>query len=202
MARPSRDADILAAALAAFAEQGYDATRVRDIARRAGVSDAALYCHHKSKESVALALFQLHMRRYSEALQAAVCDPAVSVRERIHAAAQRSLRMFAEEPHAFAFVITHQARFVPTLASDFPLPIPVVEALVREGQSDGSVRRGPVRLLTALVLGCILQPVRTVLEAPAGTISVHTPAARAIVAEAAWRTIANKHEQFEDGADR
>ena len=53
MPRPSRESEILDAALACFAERGYDGTRVRHIAQRAGVSEAALYRHHPSKEAVA-----------------------------------------------------------------------------------------------------------------------------------------------------
>jgi len=189
MARVSREPQILAAALAVFAERGYDGTRVRDIAERAGVSEAALYCHHSSKEEVALALFRTHMRRYSEALSAVAGDRRLSVRERIRGVALRSLAAFAEEPDAFAFVVTHQARFIASLPADFPFPIRVVEGLLREGQEEGSVRAGPARLLTALVLGCIMQPVRTALEAPAGSVEVSSPEALAIVADGAWASI-------------
>ena len=189
MARPSRDADILAGALAAFAELGYDGTRVRDIARRAGVSEAALYCHHASKEDVALALFRTHMRRYAEALGALAGERELAVADRIRAIALRSLRAFGEERDAFAFLMTHQSRFIGALPADFPFPIRILERLVREGQRDGSIRRGPVRLLAALVFGCILQPVRTVLEAPPGTIDVRSASACELIADAAWATI-------------
>jgi AcrR family transcriptional regulator len=189
MARPSRDAEILAGALAVFAERGYDATRVRDIAQRAGVSEAALYCHHASKQDVALALFRTHMRRYSEVLEAVAGDRSLSVGDRIRALAARSLKAFGDERDAFAFVMTHQSRFIGALPADFPFPIRIVERLVREGQRDGSVRRGPVRLLAALVLGCIMQPVRTALEAPPGTIDLRSASARELIADAAWATI-------------
>jgi AcrR family transcriptional regulator len=190
MGRPSREAEIMAAALAVFAERGFDGTRVRDIAQRAGVSEAALYSHHPSKEALALALFRTHMARYSEALSEIAGDRALTMRERVEALAQRSLRSFQEEPDAFAFVLTHQSRFIAQLPADFPYAIRVLEGLVREGQREGSVRRGPVRLLTSLVFGCIAQPIRTVLEAPPGTIDLRTPRARAIVAAAAWAAIA------------
>ncbi len=189
MARPSRDAEILAGALAVFAERGYDGTRVRDIAQRAGVSEAALYCHHASKEDLALALFRTHMRRYAEALDALASERELAVADRIRAIALRSLRAFAEERDAFAFLMTHQSRFIGALPADFPFPIRIVERLVRQGQREGSIRPGPVRLLAALVFGCILQPVRTALEAPPGTIDVRSASARELIADAAWATI-------------
>jgi len=190
MARPSREAQILAGALAAFAEHGYDAVRVRDIAARAEVSEGALYSHYASKEELALALFRTHMGRYSEALREAAVGRDVPVAERIKAVALRSLDAFAEDSDAFAFVLTHQGRFIGALPVDFPFPIRIIEALVRKGQRDGSVRKGPVRLLAALSIGCVLQPVRTVLEAPPGTVEVRSAKARKIIAEGAWAVIA------------
>jgi AcrR family transcriptional regulator len=190
VARPNRDAQILDGALAAFAELGYDGTRVRDIARRAGVSEAALYVHHPSKEAVALALFRLHMARYAEALSAIADEADATVEARVRGIVERSLRAFAEEPDSFAFLLYHQGRFIASLPPEFPYPIRVVERLLRAGQADGSVRRGPVRLLAALVFGCIGQPVRTVIEAPPGTISLRGAAARNVVADAAWAAVA------------
>jgi AcrR family transcriptional regulator len=191
MTRPSRDAEIMAAALAVFVERGYDGTRIRHIAERAGVSDAALYAHHKSKEAVALALFRVHMTRYSEALAAVAEDLDLSVEDRIKGIARQTLEAFGSEPDSVAFIITHQSRFIGALPPDFPYAIRIVEGLIREGQRDGSVRAGPVRLLAALVFGCITQPIRTVLEAPAGSISLPGAAAHEIVAGAAWAAIAS-----------
>jgi AcrR family transcriptional regulator len=192
MARPNRDNEILAAALAVFVERGYDGARVRQIAERAGVSDAALYSHHKSKEDVALALFRRHIGRYAQGLDEVAGDAQVSVQDRVRRVAWRTVQAFIEEPDAVGFVITHQARFIGALPDDFRYPIRVVEELVRQGQADGSVRPGPVRVLAALVFGCIVQPIRTVLEAPPGTIDLRQQAAQALIADAAWSSIAQR----------
>ena len=45
-------ARLLEAAVIAFAEKGFHATTTRDIASAAGMSPAALYVHHKSKEEL------------------------------------------------------------------------------------------------------------------------------------------------------
>ncbi|WP_035751881.1 TetR family transcriptional regulator [Parafrankia discariae] len=45
-------ARLLAAALGAFAAKGFHGTTTRDIAAAAGMSSAALYVHHKSKEEL------------------------------------------------------------------------------------------------------------------------------------------------------
>lgn len=43
---------LLDAAVAAFAERGFHGTTTRDIAAAAGLSSAALYVHHRSKEEL------------------------------------------------------------------------------------------------------------------------------------------------------
>jgi AcrR family transcriptional regulator len=48
--RPNTRADILAAALDLFTSQGYEATSLREIADRLGITKAALYYHFPAKE--------------------------------------------------------------------------------------------------------------------------------------------------------
>src|SRR5262249_21205413 len=48
----ARPADILRAALDAFVENGFAATRLEDIAERAGVSKGTLYLYFESKEAL------------------------------------------------------------------------------------------------------------------------------------------------------
>ncbi|MFO1033322.1 MAG: helix-turn-helix domain-containing protein [Hyphomicrobiales bacterium] len=53
-----RPAEILAAALALFSEKGFAATRMDDVARRAGLSKGALYLYFPDKASLLAALVQ------------------------------------------------------------------------------------------------------------------------------------------------
>lgn len=51
--RPGHDLEsVLAAAVAAFTEQGFDATSVDDLARRLGISKSAVYHHVASKDAL------------------------------------------------------------------------------------------------------------------------------------------------------
>ena len=47
--KDARPAELLAAALDLFVERGYAATRLDDVARRAGVSKGTLYLYFESK---------------------------------------------------------------------------------------------------------------------------------------------------------
>jgi AcrR family transcriptional regulator len=62
---PDARSRLVAAATAAFAERGYHATTTRDIAARAGMSPAALYVHHSSKEEL---LFLISRQGHDAAL--------------------------------------------------------------------------------------------------------------------------------------
>ena len=70
---------LLLAAAEAFARQGYDGTRVADIAKLAGVSNGALYAHFDSKAALLVAALRTHGRRLLADLFAA--DPARPVVE-------------------------------------------------------------------------------------------------------------------------
>jgi len=50
--KENRPAEITQAALGAFAENGYAATRVDDVAKRAGISKGLLYLYFKTKEDL------------------------------------------------------------------------------------------------------------------------------------------------------
>lgn len=54
----ARPAEILEAALDLFTERGFKATRLEDVASRAGLSKAAIYLYFKDKTSLLMALVQ------------------------------------------------------------------------------------------------------------------------------------------------
>ncbi|HEX5927475.1 MAG TPA: TetR/AcrR family transcriptional regulator [Baekduia sp.] len=190
MPRPSREAEILDAALACFAERGYDATRVRHIAERAQVSEAALYRHHPSKKAVGLALFATHMRRYAALLQTVADDPDRSTQERVKGLVHAALQARRTDPTAHRFVLGHQQQFLSALPADFPYPIRIVDRLIQEGQADGTVKAGPVRVLSALVVGCLNQPAIVAQHAARGTIDLDSPGTADLIADGAWAAIA------------
>ncbi len=59
--KEARPGELIEAGLAEFAEKGFAATRLEDVARRAGVSKGTIYRYFESKE----ALFQAALRRGS-----------------------------------------------------------------------------------------------------------------------------------------
>ncbi|WP_344137810.1 TetR family transcriptional regulator [Saccharopolyspora halophila] len=80
-------ARLLDAAVAAFAEKGFHGTTTRDIATAAGLSSAALYVHHKSKEELLYLISRSGHENTLQLVQTAIAsspDPAAALRKLIH----------------------------------------------------------------------------------------------------------------------
>ncbi|MET1061511.1 MAG: TetR family transcriptional regulator [Aeromicrobium sp.] len=100
---------LINAAVEAFAEKGFHGTPTRDIAARAGMSPAAVYVHHESKESL---LFTVSLEGHRAALDviqraaASETDPVERLRTMIyqfslwHADHSRVGRIVQYEYHA------------------------------------------------------------------------------------------------------
>jgi len=74
MAAADRRALILEAARETFADGGYHATSLEEIADRAGVSKALLYEHFDSKRDLHAAMLELHVTELLERISAALVD--------------------------------------------------------------------------------------------------------------------------------
>jgi AcrR family transcriptional regulator len=155
--RPSQKDKILRAALDCFAELGYDATRVRHIADRAEVSEAALYRHYPSKEAVAQQLYGQHFSGFAAKLQEATA--AGNAEERLRQAVRTTLAAYRAEPAAFTFGVLHTPTFLPNLPAGTAYPIEILERVIVAGQHRGEVRTGQPNLLAAIFLGCVLRPI-------------------------------------------
>ncbi len=79
--KEDRPQEITEAALAAFAEKGYAATRVDDVAKRAGVSKGLLYLYFKTKEDLFKAVIRSFVVPRIEALTAIVDSSEMSAED-------------------------------------------------------------------------------------------------------------------------
>ena len=79
--KEARPQEITEAALAAFAENGYAATRVDDVARRAGVSKGLLYLYFKTKEELFKAVVRSLVMPRIDALTASVDTSELTAEE-------------------------------------------------------------------------------------------------------------------------
>jgi len=79
-----RRTQILEAAMAVFARQGFDQARMDDIAQEAGLSKGALYLYYKSKDAIIAAILQFFFTRAMKKLQGFLeSEEPPSVREQL-----------------------------------------------------------------------------------------------------------------------
>lgn len=157
MPRPSQKDAILRAAVECFAEHGYEGTRVRHVAERAGVSEAALYRHYPSMQALAAQLYAEHFTRFAARLAEVTAVGASE--ERLRRAVRVTLETYRAVPAAFTFAVLRTPTFLPELPAGTAYPIEIVERVIVAGQSQGEVRTGQPNLLAAIFLGCVLRPI-------------------------------------------
>jgi AcrR family transcriptional regulator len=183
--RPSQRTTIVDAALHCFAELGYDATRVKHIAERAGVAESAMYRHFPSKEAIAHELYAEFLARYAERLQR-LADAAEPPEDKLIALIALILATYRAEPDAFTFVVLNTNRRLPELPAGTIYPLDVIESVVAEAQSSGAVRDGQTNLLAAILLGVVVQPVVLATLGRPGALNLFTdPSYDVIITQAA-----------------
>ena len=91
--KEARPAEILAAALAEFSKQGFAATRLDDVAQRAGITKGTIYLYFDSKEALFRALLQQEAGRTFDLLEAMMASHdgpvAPLLRQLIHTAGRQ-----------------------------------------------------------------------------------------------------------------
>ncbi len=170
MPRPSQKDKILQAALECFADLGYDATRVRHVAERASVSEAALYRHYPSMEALAQQLYAYHFGAYATRLEEATS--LGTTEERLRRAVRTTLAYYRTEPAAFTFALLRTPTFLPNLPTRTRYPIEILERVIAAGQRKRELRTGQPNLLAAIFLGCVLRPILLATLAAPGALDL------------------------------
>src|SRR5215470_3480625 len=89
--RSMREA-ILDAAVQLFAEYGYHAAPLRDIARIAGIQAASIYYHYPSKQALLVEIMDTHMRQLNTNLEHILEQP-IGVSEKLYQAIAGHIRL-------------------------------------------------------------------------------------------------------------
>lgn len=145
------------AALELFVTKGVLGTSVRDIAAAAEIAEGGLYRHYASKEDLAWKLFSENYAGLAKEL-GDLAKAKGDLATRLGAMIHRFCRFFDEEPLLFRFLLLTQHQELPKLKSKTQSPVQVLHKLIAEAKKSGEIDAGDVDLLTAQVLGLILQP--------------------------------------------
>jgi AcrR family transcriptional regulator len=105
---PSMRAQILAAAVQLFAEYGYHAAPLRDIARIAGIQAASIYYHYPNKQSLLVEVMETYMQRLTDNLECILSECSDPV-QRLQAAITNHIRLHTTYKAEF-FIIDTEIR--------------------------------------------------------------------------------------------
>lgn len=160
MARPPKAREPLKqAALELFVERSVHGTGIREIAKHAGCSEAALYRHWANKEALVTALFQEHMNDVRDLLENAITKET-TLEGKVRAACRAAYKLYDEHPQVFRFVLLVQHELAKSIPPDMRMPQDVVADLVRDAAAKGEIpkpAKGEELLHAAAVIGIFLE---------------------------------------------
>ena len=185
-----RRKQIIEAALACFAEQGFSETTLEHIRSRSKASTGSIYHHFRNKEHLAAEVYVEGLVDYQSGLLAELAQ-RTDARAGISAMVHYHLRWVADHPDWARYLHRmRQAEFLaPTAASLKELDRTLVREVSRWFEPHiraGTLRSLPKDLYIALLLGPCQEFARQYLTARART-DIDT--ASQVLAEATWRAL-------------
>jgi AcrR family transcriptional regulator len=153
---------ILEAAVRVFAAQGYDASRVGDIAREAGVAYGLVYHYYDSKEAVLEAVFREAWGRLLAAVSLAEETGGDAARQ-LELVVKIVLRAWRDDPDLVRLLVREVTRnpHIHDELDEIGQAFASLERMVRRGQADGTFRAELDPRLAAWMLYGALEEVLT-----------------------------------------
>lgn len=143
---------IVSAARKRMAHYGYSKTSMNEIAADCGMSVGNLYRFYKNKEAIATAGAEVCFREKAEVSEAAAMGSRTAF-EQLHAYLHARLGYMhgfvSETPHMHEMVELISTRHLDLLQSYEDRAIHYLAGIIREGQSDGSVKPGDAEVIAA-----------------------------------------------------
>ncbi len=188
--KTDRPGEIVGAALEVFAEKGFAAARLDDIAARAGVSKGALYLYFETKEDLFLAVAQTAIAPNLGAIVAAAGAFEGAFADLARTILPRTASVIGQgRVPAVVRMVIGESRAFPQLARIWhdDVVAPVIDALsglIGRAQARGEVRPGDPRffafsLMAPVLMGALFQEVFS----EAGAEPIELPALAAQHAE-------------------
>lgn len=146
---------VLAAAVQLFAEYGYHAAPLRDIARIAGIQAASIYYHYTNKQALLVEIMETHMRQLNTNLEHIVLQQG-SVQQRLHAAIANHIRLHTTYKSEF-FIIDTEIRALEGENRNHILSLrdqyeALIQDLLQEGMDQGVFRPSDVKVSSYAII--------------------------------------------------
>jgi AcrR family transcriptional regulator len=159
--KPKAREPLKRAALELFVERGVHAVGIRELARHAGCSEAALYRHWASKDALVQDIFRTHLEQVRALIAGAIAS-ASDTSGRVRAACAAAYALYDSDPLVFRFVLLVQHELARSLPPGLRVPQDEVMALAADAVARGEAQGDPALLAAALV-GVFLQTATCVL---------------------------------------
>lgn len=143
------------AAVQLFAEMGYHAAPLRDIASLAGIQAASIYYHYPSKQALLVEIMDTHMRQLNTSLERILALPA-GVQERLYEAIASHIRLHTTYKAEF-FIIDTEIRALEGEQREKILALRdhyehLLQRLLQEGIDQGVLRPTDVKVTSYAVI--------------------------------------------------
>jgi AcrR family transcriptional regulator len=174
--KDERPAEIISAALAVFAARGFAATRLDDVARRAGISKGTLYLYFRNKEDLFKAMVRETLVPNIALAEAQLGDDATPTPELLSHVLRGMVSVIASPIGAIPKLVISEAGNFPDLARFY------VEEVVARGLGvlgrllARGVQRGEFRKINPASIGPVVVGPLMVLAMWTHALKPHTPA--------------------------
>jgi AcrR family transcriptional regulator len=162
MAAEDKRQQILSAAVRVFAAQGYEATRVGDIAKEAGVAYGLVYHYFGSKDAVLEAVFREQWGRLLAAVALAE-ETGETAPEQLELVVKIVLRTWRDDPDLVRLLVREITRnpHIQDELDEIGQAFASLERIVARGQEHGTLRADVDARLAAWMLYGALEEVLT-----------------------------------------
>ncbi len=151
---------ILDAAVQLFAEYGYHAAPLRDIARVAGIQAASIYHHYPSKQALLVEIMQTHMQRLNDSTKRIISEYTDPL-QRLHEVIANHIRMHTTYKAEFFIIDTEirslEAESRPDILSLRHTYEELLQEILREGMERGIFRHCDVKVTSYAIIAMCTQ---------------------------------------------
>lgn len=146
---------ILAAAVQLFAEYGYHAAPLRDIARIAGIQAASIYYHYANKQALLVEIMETYMRHLNANLER-ILHKQTSPEERLYQAIANHIRLHTTYKAEF-FIIDTEIRALEGENRQYILSMrdqyeTLLQELLRDGMEQHIFRPSDVKVTSYAII--------------------------------------------------
>src|SRR6266446_467027 len=146
---------VLAAAVELFAEYGYHAATMRDIAQMAGIQAASIYYHYANKQALLVEVMETHMRQLNANLEHIV-NKQDTVQQRLYEAIANHIRLHTTYKSEFFIIDTEiralegeNRKYILTLRDRYE---DLLRRLLLDGLAQGILRQTDVKVASYAII--------------------------------------------------